>query len=343
MDLKQFRARPSREAVEQAAAWFIEFRAGDLDTQARERFLEWLRRSPDNIQGYLEVAATWAETPSRDREKRINLKSYIERARAEPMVTQLRAASAASEPPTRPRARHRRWKWAAVAAAISAVAVAFWSTPGYDTYVTRVGEQRTIELADGSAVELNARSTIRVRMTARERDVQLVDGEALFRVAKDHSRPFVVRSGDMRVRAVGTQFDVYRRVDRTTVTVIEGTVAVSSEAKPASNALLTASQQLTVAAQEDAPRRPVQADVSTATAWVQKRLVFNDTPLAEVADEFNRYNTRSLIVEGEALREIRISGVYSSTDPTALIEFLRYYPGLRVVETPRAIRVERID
>src|SRR6186713_1079998 len=143
MDSKRFRARPSREAVEQAAEWFIEFRAGDLDTLGRERFMEWLRRSPDNIQGYLEVAATWAEAPTQDHDNRIDLQAYIERARAEPAVTHLR--SGVFEPDRRAPLRRLPWKWVALAATLVIAAGLFWSLPGYDTYTTRVGEQRTLE------------------------------------------------------------------------------------------------------------------------------------------------------------------------------------------------------
>src|SRR6202042_1786963 len=95
-------------------------------------------------------------------------------------------------------------------------------------YATSLGEQRSIQFEDGSTVELNSRSKVRVKYSKQERDVELIEGQALFHVAHDVSRPFIVAVGPTRVRAVGTQFDVYKRSNGTVVTVVEGRVAVYS-------------------------------------------------------------------------------------------------------------------
>jgi len=84
-----------------------------------------------------------------------------------------------------------------------------------------------------------------------------------------------------------------------------------------------------------------KADTSAATAWVQQRLIFEATPLAEVADEFNRYNPKKLVIADSELRTLGISGVYSSSDPASLIGFLRAQPSLQVTETDSEIRVTR--
>ena len=87
--------------------------------------------------------------------------------------------------------------------------------------------------------------------------------------------------------------------------------------------------------------RIAAVDVTASTAWTQNRLVFDDTPLREVADEFNRYNTRRLVIIDAELQRVGISGRYSSTDPAGLIDFLHAQPVLDVVETPDEIRVSR--
>ena len=232
---------------------------------------------------------------------------------------------------------------------------------------TDIGEQRTIRLPDDSIVDLNARSRIRVRFSKVARTVELMDGQALFHVAKDPHRPFIVRSDSMAVRAVGTEFDVYRKGSGMVVTVVEGRVAViptavgadptehssgtpsvsvashsgqHSEGPAAGEAVfLSAGEQLTVtAATASTPHR---TDVGAATAWLQRRLIFEDTPLAEVAEEFNRYSVLRLVIDDPELAHKPISGVYSSSDPSALIGFLRAQPTLRVIETDREIRVTR--
>lgn len=209
------------------------------------------------------------------------------------------------------------------------------------SYSTGIGEQRTIQLLDGSTVELNARSRVKVRLTDHRRDVVLIEGQALFSVAKDKQRPFVVQAGDAQVRAVGTEFDVYKKQAETVVTVVEGRVETYSGADGAGAAaiMLSAGEQLTVL--PHTVTKPTRADTAAATAWVQKRLIFEETPLNEVAEEFNRYNRRPLTIDDAELRTLKISGVYSSTDPASLINFLRSQNSINVIETENQVRVVR--
>src|ERR1700675_2821842 len=334
--------------VAEAAAWFIEYRAGDVHGEARLQFIEWLRRSPEHIQAYLEVSGVWGELPTSDPEGKIDINSLIERARNEADVIALSPASPVSPhawSPAEPRTRRwpRRAMLAVAALALlAAVTVRFWGIIEFGgSYSTGIGEQRTIQLADGSTVELNARSRVRVHLTDIARDVTLLEGQALFRVARDSRRPFVVRAGDAEVRAVGTEFDVYRKQSATVVTVLEGRVETydQSGGSGATGILLSAGEQLTVLPHTVA--KPTRTDTVAATAWVQKRLMFEETPLREVAEEFNRYNRRPLAIDDRELQKVKISGVYSSTDPASLINFLRSQSSIRVIETENQVRVIR--
>jgi transmembrane sensor len=145
---------------------------------------------------------------------------------------------------------------------------------------------------------------------------------------------------------MGTEFDVYRRDADTTVTVLEGQVAVlnnvtGGEAGEVAAMPLSAGEQITVNAPMVAmsPPLPEPTNVAAATAWTQHRLVFDSTPLAKVAAEFNRYNTRHLIVEDKGLSEFHVSGSFASTDPSSLLRFLKAQPGLIVRETTADIRI----
>jgi transmembrane sensor len=321
----------------------------------RARFDEWLRRSPEHIQAYLEVAAGWSELPTSDPEGRLDIPALIERAKESQDEN---VVPLSTRPPTPlPRRRLTVRAWAASLAGVAfIIGLGTWAVlyRANTYYSTGVGEQRTVRLVDGSTIELNALSTIRVRLSEKERDIDLTAGQALFHVAKDQTRPFIVRSNETTVRAVGTQFDVYKKHDGTVVTVLEGRVAVAdsnlmapvldqqAQQAPIPAAIfLTAGEQVTVPTKESAKEtpRPKHADVAVATAWVQKRLIFEETPLAEVAEEFNRYNTRRLIVADPELRSMGISGVYSSTDPDSLLGFLRAQPNIQVDETDKEIRV----
>jgi transmembrane sensor len=287
--------------------------------------------------------------------------------------------------------RRRVWAVATVIACVVGGTGLFLSAQRNLDFETGIGEQRFVKLVDGSTMELNSRSRIRIRYSSLERDVDLIEGQALFHVAKDPARPFIVHSGSTLVRAVGTQFDVYRKSSGTTITVVEGRVAVLSpildvehegsqlgsttppqghasapmpgeeSPAPATSALprkragsvvldaalsnapnaiyLAAGEQITVSAQ--AQTRPTHADTSVATAWTQHELVFDSTPLIEVAQDFNRYNTRQLIVSDAALRDFHISGVFSSADPASLLKFLRAQRDIIVEETDDGIRVSK--
>ena len=350
MRIRSSNGKTHAAIVAEASEWFIDFRAGDVDGEARLRFIEWLRRSPEHIQAYLEVSGVWSELPSSDPEGRFDIASLIARARNEPDVIPLSPVNPRLPPPppaAEPRALRklsRRPVLAAAALALLASITALFLWIDSDTarsYSTGIGEQRTIQLLDGSTVELNARSRVKVRLTDRRRDVALIEGQALFRVAKDKQRPFVVQAGDAQVRAVGTEFDVYKKQAETVVTVVEGRVETYSGADGADAAaiMLSAGEQLTVL--PHTVTKPTRADTAAATAWVQKRLIFEETPLNEVAEEFNRYNRRPLTIDDAELQTLKISGVYSSTDPTSLINFLRSQSSISVIETENQVRVVR--
>ena len=404
MDNRPGSAPEGRDIVAEACAWFAEFREGEVPAPVRARFDEWLRRSPEHIQAYLEVSAAWSELPTGDPEGRIDVAALVARARAsaDDNVVALGASArsedtpAAVESPSRARqnpffifSRRKRttssegiaaandllaeenknnWFWrargglsAAAALASMAVALGAWQWWHAGVYATDIGEQRTVRLADGSTVELNALSRITVTLSKTLRDIELARGQALFHVAKDRARPFIVQSEGVTVRAVGTQFDVYRKRNGTTVTVLEGEVAVvpkrDSRTKPQEDSapsilgsradeaagtngatiLVSAGEQVTVTPHEVQKRH--KADVTAATAWVEQRLIFDATPLGDVADEFNRYNTRKLVIADPALRSVGISGVYSTADPASLVGFLRAQSNLQVTETDAEIRV----
>jgi transmembrane sensor len=313
-----------------------------------------LRQSPDHIAAYLEVAALYREAGAAIPESE-DVEALIASAvQHHDNVVELLPNAAAREPvaASLPSKFTRRSivtaSLAAVAAALAIVSLGSWP----QTYATGIGEQRSIVLADGSTVDLNSRSKVRIRFSSQQRGVELIEGQALFKVAKDHARPFVVDSGGTSVRAVGTQFDVYRKRQGTIVTVVEGRVAVLAEhgagevgfAEPKTGALgpgllVSAGEQVKV--DESAAQRLPHANIDGATAWRQRELVFDAASLFEVAEEFNRYNTRRLVIDQDEKYDFHISGVFSSTDPSSLIRFLQARRGLRVVATKTEIRVSK--
>jgi transmembrane sensor len=246
--------KSNRQIMDEASEWFVEFRVGDVDGQARERFDEWVRRSPEHIRAYIEIARTYVEMPNPHGTKPLDVEALIAYARTGENIVPfdqlgsgtLHEPRALAEPNSRDQyarktthTRPMRRPWLAIAASVviaTLAGAAWWQSVHYPLYSTDTGERRSITLADGSTVDLNARSRLRVEFSKNERRVELLDGQALFQVAKDKNRPFIVASGEATVRAVGTQFDVYRKDSGTTVTVLEGRVAVYSTTNAQSNA-----------------------------------------------------------------------------------------------------------
>lgn len=347
------------DPVARASEFFVEFRAGDATPAVRARFQKWLQASPEHVQAYLEVAAGWSALPTADPEGRIDLQALLAAARssADDNVVQLRS----SQPDARrPSTLHHTRIWA-LAASLALLLASIGAglrllAPRGRTYSTGIGEQRTLILADGSTIILNALTAVRVHMTRDARQITLIRGQAYFHDTDEPDRPFIVRSGAGTVRAMGTEFDVDKESDRTLVTVLEGQVAVAKSlawidtigrrellrdlAVPTPKlkaVLVSAGEQVTLLAR--ALPVPKRADLRMVTAWLHQRLIFNDTPLEKVAEQFNLYSKRRLVIADPFLRSVGVSGVYSVTDPAALVGFLRSQPTLRIVETDDEILV----
>jgi transmembrane sensor len=208
---------------------------------------------------------------------------------------------------------------------------------------TGPGEQRTVELADGTEVSLNANSRVRVQYDKRVRKVTLVAGEALFDVTKNPARPFVVVIGDHKVIALGTSFVIRREEGSATaaagftVTLVEGRVAVEPisgpDALPSGPTpgakLLRPGERLSV--EGAAPERVDSPSIDQVTAWRRGQLIFEDTSLSEAAAEFNRYGSKKLTIEGSTAGQLRVGGVFRIGDPASFAQAMANTYHLRII------------
>jgi transmembrane sensor len=343
----------NQQILEEASLWFVTLRSPDFTPTTAREFHDWLKRSPEHIRAYLEIAAVYADIPAQAHTPADLIASA--RASADQNVISLNLDPLTASNPSKKAGRRVGARMMLAASVLICICVGAWLHLQRNTYDTGIGEQRSITLADGSIVELNAHSKVRIAFGDRQRDVELLEGQALFRVAKDHARPFVVHAGTASVRAVGTQFDVNRKRQGTTVTVLEGRVAVAStalasgegavarrvapDAVPASTDLLSkqigeillvSGEQMTVtpteASKSDAP------NLAAATAWTQHLLIFDGTALHDVLEEFSRHTARRITIDSPELAALKISGQYTSTNPDSLLRFLSLQEGVIVSE-----------
>lgn len=345
------------KVAEQAAEWLIALDEGG--SAERAGFAEWIEESPLHVEMFLRAAALdrMGELldPADRKEMAESVLSGTSHSNVIPLqaapshTAQVSAAEGSLLLPSEMRtARRVRWVAGAVASAalllVTCGAVLWLRGAGWDTYTTSVGEQRVVQLADGSVVYVNTDTRIGVRYSERTREVQLKSGEALFKVARDSRRPFRVQVGDATVQAVGTQFNIYRRPTQTTVAVIEGVVQVSKDGdaslsipppesanesrqggsmKSALRAARLASGQAVQVTADGPIERPVAVNIAQVTAWRQRRLVFEWETLEAIAAEFNRYNrTPQIRVDGEGVRARRYTAVFDADNPQTLLKFL---------------------
>lgn len=290
------------EAIER----LVQLHSGSADAAARMDFLRWRGQSPEHERAARQAEALWGALPDTR-----HAEDYRRRARL-------------------PR------RWLALAAAfVGAIAVTL-ALPQplaglYADYTTRTGERRLLELADGSRVWLNSDSALSVDFNAQQRRLRLHGGEALFDVAKDPSRPFIVEAKGGEVRAVGTRFDVDSRGPQVRVDVTEGVVQVNSAG--GAPVRLSAGERLTYR-DSAAPEAVQPLDLSSASAWQRGKLIFNQRPLGEVLDELERYLPGRIVLTDSALRQHKVSGVFDLQDPDALLKTLERLQPVKVTHLP---------
>jgi transmembrane sensor len=353
-----------RDAIAQRAAdWFLANRAGTLDQGEREAFFAWLKASPVHVEEYLSIAVAeraLAETAQAPKMALEDLKRLaredesdrvIELSTTAPVaIVAPPAASAGTADAARAaRKTPARRGWLAVAAAASVGAIALgigWllqapSPAVAQTFRTTRGAQQEYRLADGSTLRLDSDSEVAVYLSGAERVATLMRGQVLFRVAHDAHRSFRVQSGNVNALAIGTEFDVYRKPDATLITVLEGQIAVSSAHPEPEPALKVGAGQQVRVTESAFPGAPSAANLYMATSWVEHKIAFEQRPLEEVAEEFNRYNAVQIAIEDPTLKHLAVSGVFDASDIDSFATFLASLDGVGVTRTASAIAVWR--
>jgi transmembrane sensor len=297
---------------EHAAEWFLRLHAHDLNVAERFAYLQWLKASPAHIGETLQMCVLYSVLyPMK---KQLFFTNEDDVSNVIDLATREEVAA-----PTRTRSSwHIRALTVAVAIALVLVGAAIATHVWLDSTIeTQASEWRSLTLNDGSFVSVGPLTQLRDRFGQEQRLLSLSHGEAVFQVAKDPARPFIVEAGLAVVRATGTRFAVSRREGDVTVTVEEGTVLVSDGAGRSGAIALTAAKQLKVSGAW--PPAVQQVDASRELAWSNRRLVFEDDTVAAAAEEFNRRNRVQIVVD-PAFASEQVRGVFQADDPTSFAE-----------------------
>lgn len=334
-------ALPTQVTLE-AARWHALQREGGLDRAQQARFMDWLVASPAHLREYLAVGRVAGELGDAMQAMAIDVDALIERTPAPGMPDNVVALPLRRPARTAFRAPpQRRWLPRTVAAAVAMLAIGVMlhlAWPQSRHYLAAHGAPRSVQLPDRTVVHLNAESELSIRYTLFQRRAQLIRGQASFVVASGR-RPFTVHAAGLQVRDIGTTFDVSLLREQARIGVTEGRVHVLGDDGAGR---LLADLRAGQAARVDYRDHTVsmsREDVDTMTAWWQRRIVFRDTPLREVADQFNRLNTVRVHVDDAGAGALRLTGNLRGDDVESLRAFLDDQPTLETTHETNRILV----
>lgn len=302
-----------RPQTTEESDWFAKLHSQAVDADMDQHFRDWLDQDPQHERQFEQYELIWELTGELEDDP--EMQAYFDDC--DQLITE-------NIPEEKPFLAGWR-KSLAVAASFLAVAFTLLfvtQTPTAESYVTAVGEQRSVRLPDGSNVVLNTDTELSVSYSESERRIDLIRGEALFSVVKD-ATPFNVYAGNGKAQAVGTRFNVLLRDSGATVSVLEGIVQVEAALPRAADQevqppRLTEGEAIKY--WQDGGMSNVQvADVTRIEAWRAGKLNFDATRLADVVAEHNRYTTKKIIVGDDELKDLLVSGVFRVGESEPLI------------------------
>ncbi len=324
--------RVTPEIAAEAAVWVTRLHGPHRSKQMELECQAWQQRSVAHRDAFERCTDTWESVPQ---------------------VT-VASAFAASSAPARDSGlrRSRAMRWASFATlALVLVAASFgyqhWANLG--VYTTAIGEQQLVVLDDGTRMTLNTGTRVRVDLQSRQRTVSIQSGEALFEVAANPARPFVVRAGGTEVVAIGTVFAVRfttqdaKTKDALAVTLLEGQVALQAipgghGLAPERSVRMVAGERVRLSGGAAGTQRLATAqldrpNMAQLLAWKRSEAVFDDVSLPDAVAEMNRYSrTPITLLDAQRLAGLRVSGSYRTGETAGFAHAVAALHGLRLRE-----------
>jgi transmembrane sensor len=295
-----------------AQQWFVLLRDEDATDADRQRFAAWRAADPAHARAWSETEQLWA--------------------RMDTAVPALRARDA-WQTARKPDVQISRRGWlrqAAAAALVLGGGAGFaLSSDLFADHRTGLGERRSLKLADGSMVDLDADSALSVAFSAGQRRISLHRGRAFFQVAADPSRPFVVAANTGEIRALGTAFSVkIAPAGLVQVAVSEHGVAVSFDGETA-----RVDEGRALAYGTGGMGQVAPVDIASQLAWRQDRLFFQEAPLREVVADLDRYRPGRILIMDADLADLPVTGFFHAGQTEA---------ALQTIEATLPVRLSRL-
>jgi len=299
--------------IREALEWFVRMRDDKASPADRQAFEAWLNEDEQNPAALAQAEALW---------KRFDI--------VQPEIEQFRRS--------RTQRTRRGVLLGCAGMLVGASGLYLMNRPDlFADHITDVGERRTVTLADGSMIELGSYSALSVNFSMAARQIVVHRGEALFDVATDAARPFVVEAGDGTAQALGTRFDLKYVDDLVTVAVDKHAVLVRTGARPSTR--IDEGWQASYI--RGGALSPItQADLETTLAWRQDRIIFQDVPLRRVLSELERYRRGRIVLMDSKTGDIPVTAIFSTRqidnalqtiESTMPVRILRATPFVTVV------------
>lgn len=308
-----------RKVEQEALDWFARLQDAEATEADWRAFTDWVAMAPAHGAAYDALERLWVDLDE----------VAVEPARIVPMVNP-------ANDDARP-TRRRGWLYpAAGAVAAAALAVALWPYLADQGDLYRTTDQPlTVRLADGSSVQLNRHSEMRVRLAQGNRHIVLSDGEAAFDVAHDAARPFVVEADGREVRVLGTAFDIVSHDDVFSVGVERGVVAVTTRSAKTPVRLTVGGRVRQVG---DAVAQVDAVDPAAIAAWRSGVLVYRAATMEEVGQDLSRYFDKPVKVSASA-RGMRFTGALRIADEKTMLAQLRDFAPVTIQADPAEVRL----
>lgn len=303
----------NHNTAEQAAYWIARLSSDQQTAGDRKRFSDWIETNEENGAAFDRVLDTWNKCAYLPAEaKAANEEAYTQANRSQPSFLS--------------------WPTAIAASVLCFIAVSLFQLQQPNTassaqnYITAIGEFKTIELKDGSVIELNTNSQVSVAYSDDSRNIELIKGEAYFEVAKNKNAPFVVTTRDASVTALGTAFNIHSSSKSSQVIVTEGVVAVeetsSSQALKGERAIVKAGHSINVDKKTGIDSVSVTLPQENDIPWRKRTLILENIPLNTALEKLNRYLKVPVDNSHQSLGTKLVSGTFSLEQPEATLSAL---------------------
>ena len=197
------------------------------------------------------------------------------------------------------------------------------------TVRVEVGQKANIQLPDGTQVWLNSAGSLTYNPEYNEKErVVYLQGEAYFEVSKDKTRPFIVKTNDISVEALGTKFDVKAYPDDNYVmaTLLEGSIRVNS---PSQSEVIKPNEKLKFTKSGGQFIKSILPDVDKNISWVTGQLAFDRERLEDIAKILERMYSIRIRFASKNLRDIRFSGTLKNNNLENVLQLIAFVSPIR--------------